>query len=88
MKTVRVPLVLAASLLLVSCVLAAGAARADQAPDGGQPGPFAVGHLSLMLSDPSRTSDLGSRPVPVEVFYPADQSAISESVGFHDLWTP
>lgn len=79
MKIVRVPLALAASLVLVCCALAAGAARADQATDGGQPGPFAVGHVSLMLNDPSRTSDLGSRPVPVEVFYPVDASAITES---------
>lgn len=77
MKGVRVVLVLATCFALASVVPATGAAKGQQAPDTSQAGPFAVGHTSIMFSDPSRPCDRGPRPIPVEVFYPVDPSAVS-----------
>jgi hypothetical protein len=54
-------------------------ARTATVPDPGQVGPYAVGHTSLMLSDPTRPCDLGPRPIPVEVFFPVDLSTITAS---------
>ena len=47
--------------------------------DPGAVGPYAVGHISLMLRDASRDqqSPYGSRPIYVSVFYPADRTAIT-----------
>ena len=47
--------------------------------DPGAVGPYAVGHISLMLLDSSRDqlSPYQGRPIYVSVFYPADGSAIT-----------
>ena len=47
--------------------------------DPGAVGPYAVGHISLMLLDSSRDqlSPYHGRPIYVSVFYPADGSAIT-----------
>ena len=79
MKGIRVLLVLATCFVIASAVPATGAAKGEKAPDTGQVGPFAVGHTSLTLSDPSRPCDLGPRPIPVEVFYPVDPAAVTAS---------
>jgi dienelactone hydrolase len=50
--------------------------KASAAPDPGAVGPYAIGHTSFMLHDPERPTLTGApRPIPVEVFYPADPSA-------------
>ncbi len=61
----------------LKAALAAKAAKAPEVSDPGQAGPYAVGHTYFMLHDPSRTCDLGSRPIPVEVFYPVDPDTIT-----------
>jgi hypothetical protein len=70
MKGVRFVLVLATCVAFTSV-------EGQQAPDPGQPGPYAVGHSSITFLDPSRPCDLGARPIPVEIFYPVDPSAVS-----------
>jgi len=78
MKAVRIVLFAAASLALAAS-LAPAAAGVQQAPDTAQPGPFVVGHLSIMFEDPGRPCDLGPRPIPVELFYPVDPSAVDSA---------
>jgi len=62
-------------------------APAEQIADLGQMGPYAVGHTSFLLYDPSRPGerpgdatfkDTG-RPIPVSVWYPADPDVITPS---------
>ena len=69
------------------CVVAIGAAltvstgQAESSRDPGAPGPYAVGHISLLLNDPSRDqqSPYHGRPIYVSLFYPADWAAITAS---------
>ncbi len=73
-------ILLAAGVCLVMAATApVGSGGTPGVADPGGMGPYAVGHASFMLSDPSRPCDLGSRPVPVEVFYPVDPSAVTVS---------
>ncbi len=76
MKGMRIVLVAGACLLMASVALF-GSVGAPKVADPGQIGPYAVGHTSVMLHDPSRPCDLGDRPIPVEVFYPVDPAAIT-----------
>lgn len=48
-------------------------------PDPGQLGPYAVGFTSFVVTDPSRETDIGPRPIPVSVWYPVDRRTIDES---------
>ena len=44
----------------------------------GSPGPYAIGHTSFLVVDQTRNADsvFGGRPLPVNVWYPADPSGI------------
>jgi hypothetical protein len=65
--------------IILYASLTAVPGRAASSPDPGAVGPYAVGHTSLMLMDPSRDqqSPYGARPIYVTVFYPADQADIT-----------
>lgn len=65
--------------LTLSLSIVAGPARAASQPDPGALGPYAVGHTSLLLLDPTRDhqSPYEGRPIYVSVFYPADRAAIT-----------
>lgn len=78
MRVIRVVLVAGACLLMAS-IAPVGSVGAPKVPDPGQIGPYAVGHVAFILQDPSRTCDMGARPIPVEVFYPVDPSSITAS---------
>jgi predicted dienelactone hydrolase len=54
-------------------------AGSPKLPDPNDVGPYAIGHLSFMYEAPERPWDLGLRPLPVEVFYPVDPSAITST---------
>lgn len=60
----------------VACVVACLAigGRPALAADPGAVGPYAVGHTSFTVVDPSRdaTSPFGGRPIYISVWYPAD----------------
>lgn len=45
--------------------------------DPGQKGPYEVGFKYYKLTDPSRNTDIGGRPIAVFLWYPVDQGDIS-----------
>jgi predicted dienelactone hydrolase len=61
----------------------------DAAPDPAARGPFAVGVRTLTLTDPTRPSPYGEgrRPVVVEVWYPAAESARGGRGATYDLFS-
>ena len=73
-----------ASVLIIPSTLVA---KNGKLPDAGLPGPYAVGHTSFVLTDPSRQAVdtfFGSpltipRPIPVHIFYPVDPASINAS---------
>jgi predicted dienelactone hydrolase len=86
------PIALAA--LLVACAeaeprLPFAPAGPDAAPDPSAPGPFAVGVRTLTLTDPARPSPYGEgrRPLVVEVWYPAAESARGAPGSSYDLFS-
>ena len=56
--------------------------RRTFALDPGDVGPYAVGHTSFLILDTSRNTDatFGGRPLPVNVWYPADPSNVAGGV--------
>lgn len=68
-------------LCIAVIVLAQGAASAGPVPDPAQKGPYALGHVSFVLSDQSRSGapDFPYRPIPVSVWYPVDPATIQSS---------
>ncbi len=68
-----------ASAIAVSVSLSAGSPGAPHTFDPGANGPYTLGHTSFLLVDSSRNtqSPWGGRPVPVNVWYPADDTAIA-----------
>ena len=81
--------VFAAALLLagqgvfdVTHTSALQAAGASKVYDPGQPGPYAVGFTSYVLTDTNRSGGVdfpAGRPIPVSVWYPVDPSTITPS---------
>lgn len=64
--------------IAIGLSLTVSSGNADSIPDPGAIGPYAVGHISLPLLDPSRDqlSPYPGRPIYVSLFYPADWTAI------------
>ena len=58
--------------------LSASSAHAPKPADPGALGPYAIGHTSFLVVDDTRNTDnpFGGRPLPVNVWYPADPSGI------------
>jgi len=46
--------------------------------DPGQIGPYEIGFTYFMLTDASRNTDIGGRPIPVYLWYPVDPMDITE----------
>jgi len=75
--------------LAITCAVSLSAmpSAPPSVPDPGAPGPYAVGHTSFLLEDASRTATiitpggpvLAARPIPVHVFYPADEEDVSST---------
>ena len=66
-------------------ILAAGPERA---PDPGAPGPYPVGVTTVVLEDPTRDDPVTGTPprtFPVEIWYPADESAQEAEPDVYDL---
>ena len=79
------------SLCIAVIVLAQGAASAGSVPNPAQKGPYAIGHVSFVLSDQSRSGapDFQYRPIPVSVWYPVDPATIQPSTAEASyLWDP
>ncbi|MFZ5788600.1 MAG: hypothetical protein ACOY3Y_19355 [Acidobacteriota bacterium] len=68
MKKCRLVTILIGCLALLTLGPAATTHGDPPVPDPSLLGPFAVGHMSIMLTDPSRPCDRGDRPIPVEIF--------------------
>ncbi len=94
----RHPAIPAACILLALGALACGpgqpeppevlAAGPERAPDPGAPGPYPVGVTTVVLEDPSRkdpVTGVPPRTFPVEIWYPADESARGAQRDVYDL---
>ena len=70
------------SLLIVSLFVLLPVTAAGTYDDIGQPGPFAIGFTSFVLTDNSRSAPNGSsegRPIPVYVWYPVDHASVDSN---------
>jgi dienelactone hydrolase len=75
------------AVLLTSLPLLAAGPRSADPSHPGEVGPYAVGHLSFVIEDPSRNAIFNTfpgpvpvtiaRPIPVHVFYPVDAATIT-----------
>ena len=58
--------------LVIASSVSAGEQKPPKFADPAQRGPYEVGFTSFMLTDASRNTDLGGRPIPVYLWYPVD----------------
>lgn len=65
--------------LLLSAYTATTSAGAKAIPNPDLVGPYEIGFTSFMLTDASRNTDIGGRPLAVYVWYPADSEDIKVS---------
>jgi hypothetical protein len=76
----------AAALAVLPVALLSFSFTGARLPDPGQLGPYAIGHISYLIEDSSRTVQFGTtsptfgpRPIPVHVFYPVDPATVAAS---------
>lgn len=76
MRRLKVLPLLCVYLLLSAYTTTSAGAKAIPNPD--LVGPYEIGFTSFMLTDASRNTDIGGRPIPVYVWYPVHPGDINE----------
>jgi hypothetical protein len=73
----RAPRLIASAVTVLVLSLAPTRATPQPFADPAQVGPYAVGFTSFVVNDPSRQTEVGDRPIPVYIWYPADRRRIT-----------